>query len=514
MAIINELGLAWDNAAACGGEVKTIEIAPHAGALLKSLRGFGYSPETALADLIDNSISAGADHVELSIDWNEGFPRIGVRDDGKGMTFEVLEEGMRFGGDEGAERGAHDLGRFGLGMKTASLSQCQHLTVVSRHDGITSSMCWDIEKVRSSRSWCVETDTIPDAFEHVDAPKDGDGTLIALERMDELGGFFGLDKEGFFAKIRDVRDHFAMVFHRFLDGDARRIRITINGRPVAAWDPMLRTHPATRPLGAGRIGSGALAVQVSPFVLPHHDRFANENEFTAAGGPGGWAERQGFYVYRAKRLVVAGSWLGLGGHREWTKDESSRLARISIDLPQSADAQWRIDVRKARARPPAALRARLSALGGQCRERAREVFAWRGGQIRSTGQKKDAEAAIWNEEHLSGKRRYRINREHPVIAQLLAGDAATKRLARTAITLIERSVPVERIWLDISENVEAASSPEAVDGLLVDDLVTAIHNTRGSRSPGEVLEGLLRTLRLDGPELKKAVLAKLEIADE
>ena len=486
----------------------TIEIAPHAGALLKSLRGFGYSPETALADLVDNCISAGAGQIELSIDWNDGDPRIAVRDDGPGMSYGALRDGMRFGGEEDVERGPEDLGRFGLGMKTASLSQCQRLTVASHHAGSTSSMCWDVERVLRSKSWCAEIGVIPAPFEHVVVPQDADGTLVALERMDELGGLFGLDKEGFFAKIRDVRDHFAMVFHRFLDGDARRIRITINGRPVDAWDPMLRTHPATRALGAGRVGSGAQAVQVSPFVLPHRDRFANEAEFSAAGGPGGWAERQGFYVYRAKRLVLAGSWLGLGGHREWTKDESSRLARIAIDLPQSADALWRIDVRKARARPPAALRGRLAAMGGQCRERAREVFAWRGGQVR-TPPGKDPPSPVWNEEHRSGKRRYRINRDHPVIAELLGGDVATRRLARAAISLIERSVPVERIWLDVSENVEAASGPEAVDNLLVDDLVTAVGTSGTGRAPEEVLDGLLRSMRLDTPALRKAVLEKL-----
>jgi hypothetical protein len=494
--------------------LNTIEIPPHAGALLKSLRGFGYSPETALADLVDNSISAGARHIELSIDWNDGDPRIAVCDDGPGMSHEALLDGMRFGGDEGPERGPEDLGRFGLGMKTASLSQCQRLTVVSHHAGDTCSMCWDVERVLKAKSWCAETGMLPSTFEHVAIPHDKEGTLVALERMDELGGLFGLDKEGFFAKIRDVRDHFAMVFHRFLDGDARRIRITINGRPVDAWDPMLRTHPATRPLGAGRLGTGIHAIQVSPFVLPHRDRFGNEAEFNAAGGPGGWAERQGFYVYRAKRLVVAGSWLGLGGHREWTKDESSRLARIAIDLPQSADALWRIDVRKARARPPAALRGRLSAIGGQCRERAREVFAWRGGQVRTATPGKTPPAPVWNEEHRSGKRRYRINRDHPIISQLLNGDTATRRLARAAISLIERSVPVERIWLDVSENIEAASGPEAIDGYLVDDLVVAVRASKPGRGPEEILDGLLRSMRLEAPTLRKAVLDKLGDDDE
>ena len=494
--------------------MKTIEIAPYAGTLLKSLRGFGYSPETALADLVDNSISAGADNVDLSIDWNEGDPRIAVRDDGPGMSYDALLEGMRFGGGADKKRGPNDLGRFGLGMKTASLSQCRRLTVVSHHAGATSSMCWDVEKVLDANSWCVEADTLPAPFEHVAIPTGTEGTLIALERMDELGGLFGLDKEAFFSKIKDVRDHFAMVFHRFLDGDAPRLRITINGRAVDAWDPMLRTHPATRPLGTGRIGTGAQAVQVSPFVLPHRDRFANEAEFVAAGGPGGWAERQGFYVYRAKRLVVAGSWLGLGGHREWTKDESSRLARIAIDLPQSADALWRIDVRKARARPPASLRGRLSAMGGQCRDRAREVFAWRGGQVRSTKPGQEAQVSVWNEEHRSGKRRYRINRDHPVIAALLGGDASSRRLARAAISLIERSVPVERIWLDISENVEAASDREALDGFLIEDLVAAIGASKRGTKPEDALDGLLRSMRLDAPALRKAVLDKLGGRDE
>ena len=492
--------------------MKTMEIAPHAGALLKSLRGFGYSPETALADLVDNSISAGASLIELSIDWNDGDPRIGVRDDGPGMTFDELCEGMRFGGDPEVERSPDDLGRFGLGMKTASLSQCQRLIVVSSGAGIVSSMSWDVEKVRQTKSWCAEVGIIPAPFDHVAVSEAGEGTLLALERMDEMGGLFGLDKEGFFAKIRDVRDHFAMVFHRFLDGDARRIVITINGRAVAGWDPMLRTHPATRALGAGKIGSGAQAVHVAPFVLPHRDRFANEAEFTAAGGPGGWAERQGFYIYRAKRLVVAGSWLGLGGHREWTKDESSRLARIAIDLSQSVDAAWRIDVRKARARPPAALRTRLAAIGGQCREKAREVFAWRGGQVR-TPPGKTPSPAVWNEEHLSGKRRYRVNRDHPVIAELLAASPQMKKLARAAISLIERSVPVERIWLDISENVEAADGPETVDGQLIEDLLTAVTSSRSDTSAEDILDALLRSMRLDSPALRKAVIDRVGSAE-
>lgn len=424
------------------------------------------------------------------------------------MSFDVLIEGMRFGGDENLVRRQDDLGRFGLGLKTASLSQCQRLTVASRHLGTTSIMSWDVEKVRRSGSWSVDVGAVPAPFDHVALASEADGTLVSLERMDEIGGLYGLDKEGFYAKIQDVREHFGMVFHRYLDGDARRVAISVNGRPVQAWDPMLRTHPATRPLGAGRIGAGDQAVQVAPFVLPHRDRFANEAEFNAAGGPGGWAERQGFYVYRAKRLVVAGSWLGLGGHREWTKDESSRLARIAVDLPQSVDAAWRIDVRKARARPPAAFRSRLSALGSQCRDRAREVFAWRGGGGRTSVASTET-PSIWNEEHRSGKRRYRVNRDHPLVAALLDCDPERRKLARSVISLIERSVPVERIWLDLSDNVEAPSGQDGTDEHLIEDLVTAIGAADPALEAEDVLDGLLRAMRLSAPEIRTAVLQRL-----
>lgn len=489
--------------------MEPVEIAPTPAALLQSLRGLGYSPETALADLIDNSIAAQAQTIELSIDWNDGDMRIGVLDDGRGMTSADLESAMRFGGNgPDVERKPDDLGRFGLGMKTASLSQCRCLTVLSRCDGETNSRTWDVDDVLRTKRWTVGVGLLPQKFDHLPAlDKRPSGTLVILERMDEIGGLFGLDKGHFFAKLQDIRSHFAMVFHRFLSLDAKRIRILVNGRDVEGWDPMLRTHPATQRLGEGRVGAGPQAVHVAPFVLPHRDRFANDAEYAAAGGPGGWAERQGFYIYRAKRLIVAGSWLGLGSLREWTKEESSRLARIAVDLPQRVDSAWRIDIRKATARPPANLRARLINIGSACRETAREVFAWRGGQVR-TGKTATAVSPVWMEEYLSGKRRYRINRDNPVIASLLQGDTGAARLARSAFSLIERSVPVERIWLDVSESAETPATAADVDAALVDDLVTALRASSSDREPEEVLDSLLRTLRLDAPALRATVLSR------
>ena len=112
-------------------------------------------------------------------------------------------------------------------------------------------------------------------------------------------------------------------------------------------------------------------------VLPHKDQLTAQQEQSAAG-PDGWTAQQGFYVYRNARLLVAGSWLGLGQGRSWTKEEAHRLARIRLDLPNSVDRDWKIDIRKSIARPPAAIRARLGRLAEDTRRRARDVFAHRG----------------------------------------------------------------------------------------------------------------------------------------
>jgi hypothetical protein len=488
--------------------VQTVEIAPTAAALLKSLRGLGYTPETALADLIDNSIAAGASSIELSIDWNDGDPRIAIRDDGRGLSADQLEEAMRFAGaGPDVERSAEDLGRFGLGLKTAALSQCRRLTVISAQGETAHQLTWDVDVVMQTKNWTAVMDADVAPFEHVRVPSVREtGTLVALETMDEIGGLHGLDSERFYARLQDIRAHFGMVFHRFLSGDARSIRIAINGRDVEAWDPMLRTHAATRMLGSGRVGSGARAIHVTSFVLPHKDRFANEAEFVKAGGPGGWAERQGFYVYRGRRLVVAGSWLGLGDRREWTKDESSRLARIAIDLPTACDPAWRIDVRKARARPPASLRTRLVKVGQNCRERAREVFAWRGGQVRDPRQTRQA-SPMWQEEHVSGRRRYRVNRDHPLIQRLLDEGGETARLVRSTLSLIERSVPVERIWLDVSEDIEQNPESAESSASLISDIVTATRASRSAEPIEHIVDGLMRTMRVQGTELRSAILA-------
>lgn len=434
---------------------RTIDIPPKASALINSLRGLGYSPETAIADLIDNSITAGATTVEIDLQWNDGRPSAAIFDNGRGMAEKRLAEAMQLGGHgPDADRSENDLGRFGMGLKTASLSQSSRLTVVSRMENTTTGITMDVAVI-AARGWIA---TVPDPLpEHpfvsrlLALPA---GTVVFWENIDELSGLSGLAKEAFYLRLEEIRAHLGMVFHRFINGDADRLAIVLNGRPVKSWDPFQTQHPATIVMPIERIRHAGSSFSVKPYVLPHRDRFANDTEYEAAGGPGGWGARQGFYVYRGKRLLVAGSWLGLGGSRTWTRDEASRLARIQVDLPTGMDRDWRIDVRKSQARPPGPLGARLTAIAGHCRQEAREVFAFRGQGPRTRGETRES-LAVWLASPSPNGIQYRINRDHPVIVACREAAGGLRPL-NAVLSIIERSVPVERIWLDVSESEGAA----------------------------------------------------------
>ncbi len=489
---------------------RTISISPRASALIGSLRGLGYSPETALADLIDNSITAGASTVSIDLQWNGGAPVAAILDNGHGMIEERLADALRLGGDgPHGQRADSDLGRFGMGLKTASLSQSRRLTVVTKTTGTLSSASLDVGVVEEHGWIALVPHSLPDQPFVAELQNRSTGTVVIWDQIDELSGLAGLSKEAFYLRLEDIRAHLGMVFHRFIGGDAARLDIALNGRLIRAWDPFQASHPATKEMPSERIRHAGSSFLVKPYVLPHRDRFTNEAEYNAAGGPGGWGARQGFYVYRSKRLLVAGSWLGLGGARAWTRDEASRLARVLVDLPTGLDRDWRIDLRKSQARPPGSLRARLTAIAGRCREEAREVFAFRGQGPRVRGAPRTA-PAVWLATQGRNGTQYRINRDHPVIVACRQSAAGVRSL-NAVLSIIERSVPVDRIWLDVSES-EGAELPtlDAKEiGELTDQLAELAGTLPASMTIDQRLDALLLNLPGDLTELRKSLTQKL-----
>lgn len=491
---------------------------PNASAMLESLRGLGYSPETALADTIDNSISAGATEVDLLFDWDGGNSSVTVVDNGRGMSPSELECAMRLGGsDPLLERASNDLGRFGLGMKTAAFSQCRRLTVLSRNDSLSEScFCWDLDILVASKNgeWQLLEGAGEGSLTRLaKLPKGNSGTLVLWETPDRLVPQ-GSNEQEFLDTIDRIERHLAMVFHRFLERSGSRLRIQINGKSLVPWNPFHAgsvspswSSPLERLLG----GLGECYVQ--GFVMPHKDRLS-KTEYDSAGGINGWNAQQGFYVYRNDRLLVAGSWLGLGSPRLWTKDEVHRLARICLSFQNIADSEWKIDIRKSIAKPPLALRARLTSLGEDTRRRARSVFANRGNVQRRPTEEPVFEA--WHSVVAGGVTKYRVNRDHPAVQAVLDSPLAIDGTVDTMLSLIESTIPVQRIWLD---TVEERTAPELVteeETERIRPMLEALYRSFIKRhyTPEDARQRLLRTEPFQAYPQLVAELSALDIESE
>lgn len=430
---------------------------PAASALLESLRGLGYSTHAAIADLIDNSIAAGARTVHVEFFWKGPDSVLRIVDDGRGMDETALVQAMRPGGRHPlVARSPDDLGRFGLGLKTASLSQGRVFAVASRLGGGAPSVrCWDLDYVADADEWRLLRDVPNDIREYAVVPDASkSGTTVVIGRLDRLhaGQFDEGARVAFLAAARGVERHLAMTFHRFLEGPKPRLALYIGGGAaptrVNPWDPFLQAHPATTPTPPERLRHRSGAVEVQGFVLPHRDRMTAD-QFEAAGGPDGWLAHEGFFVYRNKRLLVAGGWLGLGSGRRWARDDVHKLARLRLDLPNTGDADWKVDIRKSVAVPPASLRPRLQALAEQVRRDAREVFAWRGG--RSMKRTSSPITRAWSAVEGARGMTYRVDRSHPVVQRALDLAGPNRKAVEEMLIVLEATVPVQRIWLDVAE---------------------------------------------------------------
>jgi hypothetical protein len=482
---------------------------PRPEALVESLRAFGYTLPTAVADLVDNSISAGARNVWITAHWAGQDSWLSVTDDGGGMSETMLVEAMRAGSSSPRDtRRKEDLGRFGLGLKTASFSQARELTVRTIRGGAYAERRWDLDVVVATGQWRL--------LRQIDGPARDllslttpTGTAVLWRRLDRVVGESALSdtkaRDRFLALLEDLEKHLASTFHQYL-ARPKVLSIELNGRPVVAWDPFLARHEATQSLGEERIKFKGHEVRVNAYVLPHHSRLSDA-EHNLAGGERGWNAQQGFYVHRNGRLIVAGSWLGLG----FTKDEHYKLARISVEIPNALDEEWQLDVRKATARPPGPLRDRLRAVTKYTREVAAEVYRHRG---KRTARGPVSEAVFaWNREQKGGKIRYRINRDHPVIAAMLASDPARSECI-AALRLIEETVPVPLIAIDHSETPELQAPPlDSIAPAEVHQMVRqAVAGLRARGVPDTKIRVVLATMELCDryPEVVASVMSEGE----
>jgi Histidine kinase-, DNA gyrase B-, and HSP90-like ATPase len=445
------------------------EIAnPDAAGTLEALSSLGYSVESAVADLVDNSIDAGAGWVDVRFRWDGGDSSVAVLDDGQGMDPATLLTAMTPGA---RRRGPHELGRFGMGLKTASFSQCRQLVVAGRPpNGDWHIRTWDLDVVTRTGQWrllegCPD-DAEPELTELIAGRPQG--AVVLWHRLQRLvhPGTAPDDEaqqQQFYGEICRVESHLGMTFQRFLEGTGARLDLRVNGNPVHPWDPFLRNHRLTQQLPEEDPATAdGLSVHVRPFVLPHR-RYLDDTAFNKAAGPRGWLDQQGYYVYRNRRLILAGEWLD----PRLRRDDKHILARISVDVPATLDTEWSIDVKKSSAAPPPALRASLYRIARSTRNVAANVLAHRGRVTRATNS--SGLVLAWSAERRRNRLALKINRDHPLVRDALTLPPEDRQRVKNLLRLLEETVPVAA--LRQMYDVETAADPEPFSGTSDSELV-------------------------------------------
>jgi hypothetical protein len=360
----------------------TVEVIPSARRLVLSLRDVGYDFVHAVADLVDNSITAGASLVDIDLHFDGRDSWLRIFDNGRGMSGPEITEAIRYGSQKDYD--VEDLGKFGLGLKTASMSQCRRLSVASRPKGERARIearQLDLDHIERSDRWEVfvlRSEERP--LELVEPLANGSGTVVLWEQLDRVLGYkvpWGeRAKAGLLNLAEQLEMHLSMVFHRFLAGEIpRRSKLVIrfNGDRLEPWDPFARKERATEVLPSREIEvstqNGVGIVRCQPYVLPPKEKFSREEEFNRLGGPARWNAQQGFYIYRSNRMIQSGGWC-----RFRIPEEHVKLARIALDFFPDMDSAFEINVAKTRVILPADLRDRLKGVVEEVASRAQKVY--------------------------------------------------------------------------------------------------------------------------------------------
>lgn len=469
---------------------KYVNNPPDATALMTSARSFGnYDLAAAIADLIDNSIKANATIVALTCRFDGGEPKVRILDDGDGMSPNELVVAMRpASANPTDEREPGDLGRFGWGLKSASFSQCRRLSVVTRRDGVISGACWDLADIAGWKMLVMSAEECAEL-----ASRDllrGKGTEVIWTDCDRLSENSSLTHDDFNSLIARTRDQLALIFHRFLSGEAARraLAITLNGKKLPAVDPFCRRHDATIILEPETLfADTGEKIRIQPYILPHFSKLSGSPSESAEGEEG-FLRNQGFYFYRADRLILYGTWFRLVRH-----GELSQLVRISIDVPTTLDAMWKLTLDKADAQLPAVLKTRLLQLVAGFRARSAKVIRSKGGQLDT-----ERSVGVWQRFALHGEIRYLVNRQHPLVEAMIESSCPEgESTTAAALLAIEQNLPMGHFSTDLNLNFEAMNqAPASADEFrkfLAVALPPMLARSRGDRA------ALKRTLEKTEP---------------
>lgn len=435
---------------------KFIDHSPSPGSHIKTLMRIGYTLNSAVADVIDNSVTAGARNIEVYAPPGMDDPIISIIDDGFGMGLEELTANMRIGcKDPDAERSKGDLGRFGSGMKTASFSQARQLTVVTRKEGHPLVAArWDIDEVEKTDSWCLEifgadeVDQIQGLGENF---PEGSGTQIIWSKLTclEVGSHAQNRDVELASRLSELKAYIALHFHRFMSGAGKRV-FKLNNTTIKPIDPFMTGERGYQegPSEKLRCKGGHIVIQTH--VLPHFKNM-NPERLEELGGADGIAQQQGLYIYREKRLISAGGWLGMARN-----SQLGALARVQVDIPSALDNDWSTDVKKASLQMPPRVKRELRKFLADPVKRSKRIHRYRGRQ--------DVANNFWKicEDENTKIITYQIDTDNDLLSSLVQNiDRDERSMLVDYLKQLAANLPINHIYEKMAErprdvNQEAA----------------------------------------------------------
>lgn len=328
-------------------------LTPNPARLMESLRDTGYTFNTAMADIVDNSIAANATKIKVKIEYDfENQLHVYIADNGCGMNPDGLLNAMRYGSDERSN--AASLGKFGMGLKTASTAFCRCLSLISKDNSCDyHKVQWDLDYICKKVEW--ELQELEPSQDEIDLLEDvaegGSGTLVVWSKVDRLANRvytnLGSRDKALNKDIEELRFHFRMVYQRFLDvnyTEAPNVEIWVNDMPLTPWDPFCQSEENTKclydkPLKV-QIGEEISEYRIKAWLLPRPTKFSSPEAKADARVSN---DMEGFYVYRENRLINHGTWLGT-----YVNDPHFSLLRISFSFSHKLDEAFKIDIKKSR----------------------------------------------------------------------------------------------------------------------------------------------------------------------
>ena len=481
---------------------------PSPDVLMNSMRSIGYSFKTAVADILDNSISAGATEIKIYSPINDDI-YVAFCDNGNGMDREELFNAMKYGSQR-EHYCKNDLGRFGLGLKSASLSQCRRLTVASKKKGNIVAFRWDLDVVLDTKEWnCLELDQKEiDEIPKIDKIKTIEqGTIVVWQEFDiAFKKSNGHVLEILSEEIEETERHLALVFHRFLNKSFNSVRIFVNDDKIKGLDPFLEDHPKTDSQKPSPINCEGTEIIVQQFILPHQNDLSND-DIEKLGGIDYLRNGQGFYVYRNDRLIIYGTWFKLASSN--LNSELYKYGRIKVDIPNTLDEIWDIDIKKQNATIPRVILNSLKKAVSNVRGRSKEKTAKR---VRLTLDKDDSK--IWNKSlDRDGKEIYFVNSESNFVKNFIDEfDDRDKSKIIHFLEILSSMVPYDDIYNSMCNKALAQKiSQDGIDSIVIEGVNQFNYLKKLLQLPNEKLFEVLRTYEpFDNEEIFKLVEERIK----